>query len=107
MRVLYEKRAHNARKRTRTRHSWLYRAYIERGGTLHWLWKIRRRRWLRQAGLTCERCGAWENLTIHHRTYERLGHERRADIEVLCWHCHSSADSWRHLGGPGTPQELR
>jgi hypothetical protein len=27
-------------------------------------------------------------LTIHHRTYLRLGHEHRSDIQVLCWRCH-------------------
>jgi hypothetical protein len=25
---------------------------------------------------------------IHHRSYDRLGHERRADVTVPCWDCH-------------------
>ena len=27
-------------------------------------------------------------LEVHHRTYERLGHERQDDLVVLCARCH-------------------
>ena len=27
-------------------------------------------------------------LTVHHRTYARLGRERRSDVQLLCWRCH-------------------
>ena len=52
------------------------------------LWRLRRRIWILRAGGRCQRCGSRRRLTIHHRTYQRLGHERRADVTVLCWNCH-------------------
>jgi hypothetical protein len=59
------------------------------------LWRIRRRIWIIRAAGRCRQCGSRRRLTIHHRTYARLGHERYADISVLCWPCHQRAD------GPG------
>jgi hypothetical protein len=35
-------------------------------------------------------------VTVHHRTYARLGRERRPDVELLCWWCHRRVDYWRH-----------
>lgn len=32
---------------------------------------------------TCFACGQ-ENVVLHHRTYERLGHERLSDVVPLC-----------------------
>ena len=52
------------------------------------LWRLRRRIWILRAGARCQRCGSRRRLTIHHRTYQRLGHERRGDVTVLCWNCH-------------------
>lgn len=52
------------------------------------LWRLRRRIWIIRAAGRCERCRSRRRLTIHHRTYKRLGHERRADVQVLCWDCH-------------------
>lgn len=80
-------------KRRRKRHSLLYTLYMR-----SWLWRARRRIWLRQAGYRCQwpGCDATANLTIHHRTYARLGHERRGDVEVLCWVHHRQTDEWRH-----------
>jgi 5-methylcytosine-specific restriction endonuclease McrA len=52
------------------------------------LWRLRRRIWIVRAGGRCQHCHSRRRLTIHHRTYRRLGHERRADVTVLCWHCH-------------------
>lgn len=34
------------------------------------------------------RCPATRALQVHHKTYERLGEERDADLEVLCETCH-------------------
>jgi len=69
--------------RHRRRHSLLYIVYLRSP-----LWRLRRRIWILRAGGRCQRCGSRRQLTIHHRTYERLGHERRADVRVLCWDCH-------------------
>jgi hypothetical protein len=40
--------------------------------------------------------GGPATVTVHHRTYARLGRERRGDVELLCWRCHRSVDWWRH-----------
>lgn len=31
-----------------------------------------------------------EYLEVHHKTYERLGHERDEDLAALCWGCHDA-----------------
>ncbi len=43
----------------------------------------------------CEVCGSAEVdgrpetvLQLHHLTYERLGRELDADVQVICWRCH-------------------
>ena len=38
---------------------------------------------------TCEDCGAYERLQVHHKDYRGLGYEERSDLEVLCAQCHS------------------
>ena len=86
----------------RRRHSLLYVMYLRSP-----LWRLRRRIWIIRTFGRCEQCGRRRQLTIHHRTYERLGHERRADIAVLCWRCHqlehpprrasSTRRGWLHI----------
>jgi 5-methylcytosine-specific restriction endonuclease McrA len=39
----------------------------------------------------CEKCHRRSNLQVHHLTYERLGHERLTDLQVLCESCHEKA----------------
>ena len=83
--------------RWRRRRSLLYVVYLRSP-----LWRLRRRIWILRAGGRCQRCGSHRRLTIHHRTYRRLGHESRADVTVLCWNCHrrhhgaQSRSLWRH-----------
>jgi hypothetical protein len=67
----------------RRRHSLLYVMYLRSP-----IWRLRRRLWILQAGGRCERCRSRRRLTIHDRSYRRLGHERRGDVTVLCWDCH-------------------
>jgi hypothetical protein len=67
----------------RRRHSLQYLIYLRSP-----LWRLRRRLWILQARGRCQRCRSRRALSIHHRTYTRLGHERHADIKVLCWPCH-------------------
>lgn len=52
-------------------------------------WRMTRRAALRHYGKQCGRCGSAEDINIHHRTYERLGAEELADLEVLCRSCHA------------------
>lgn len=62
-------------------------------------WKQRRASVVMRSNLACERCGATFGtaaaLDVHHKTYERLGHERDTDLEVLCSSCHQVADQQR------------
>jgi 5-methylcytosine-specific restriction endonuclease McrA len=36
----------------------------------------------------CTLCRSTRSLEVHHRTYDRLGHENIEDLVVLCWRCH-------------------
>lgn len=60
-----------------------YRAYLQSVG-----WRKTRNRALGRAQFQCERCGAKRHIQVHHRSYERLGCESDADLEVLCRDCH-------------------
>lgn len=67
----------------------------------HWL--TLRDRIFYKRGRTCEDCGwdeDWQDdfrytnqgpLNLHHVTYARLGHERLADLRILCARCHYRA----------------
>lgn len=44
---------------------------------------------LEHYGEQCLLCGTTDELDVHHRTYERRGRERLADLTVLCRGCHS------------------
>lgn len=61
-----------------------YREYLL---TQHWL--TTRNRKLREARFLCQVCNGGGLLDVHHRTYERRGHEDMADLTVLCRACHS------------------
>jgi 5-methylcytosine-specific restriction endonuclease McrA len=41
------------------------------------------------AGHRCRLCYVDSGLTVHHRTYARLGHETTADLTALCAQCHA------------------
>jgi 5-methylcytosine-specific restriction endonuclease McrA len=61
-------------------------------------WRALRRGLILERGYRCERCGwAYGKLQLHHRTYERLGHELPADVELLCTRCHYG----EHVSGSG------
>jgi hypothetical protein len=82
------------------RHSLLYGLYLRSP-----IWRARRWWWYVTSRRRCERCGQRVALhgrgavTVHHRTYARLGHERRSDVELLCWGCHRRMDCWRYRSG--------
>ena len=49
----------------------------------------RKRQWaLTYWGNKCATCFTSRELEVHHRTYERLGHELITDLIVLCDGCH-------------------
>ena len=50
----------------------------------------------KQADNVCQRCGEGSaRLEVHHLTYERFGHERLADLKLLCQDCHKIEDEIR------------
>lgn len=53
-------------------------------------WRHRRERFLNRKGRVCEVCGSTENITVHHKTYARIGNERDRDLQVLCCGCHNN-----------------
>ena len=61
-----------------------YSKYLE---TPHW--KRMRDTMLMKSGHACQLCSSRRRLQVHHRTYERRGCERLADLIVLCDNCHA------------------
>lgn len=58
-----------------------------------WHWKITR--WAKRMQVRvmrgmvmCEKCRSTKRLQVHHKTYERLGHEKMSDLKLLCNSCH-------------------
>ena len=72
---------------TGRRHSLLYELYLDSP-----VWRLRRWWWFMTSDCRCARCrrrlvlhgGGPATVTVHHRTYVRLGRERRGDVELLC-----------------------
>lgn len=53
-------------------------------------WQDRRMRAMKRAGFRCQVCNAYGvRLNVHHRTYERRGHEDDRDLITLCEDCHA------------------
>ena len=52
-------------------------------------WKRKRQEVFRYYGKSCCLCGSRENLHVHHRRYDNLGHEPMEDLCVLCSSCHA------------------
>jgi hypothetical protein len=52
-------------------------------------WRQRRRDAIQRADGRCQVCNGSGPLEVHHRTYERLGHESPGDLTVLCRACHA------------------
>lgn len=60
-----------------------YEAYLK---SFHWHFMIRLKR--ESVGNKCEKCESSHNLQVHHLTYDRIGHERLDDLQVLCEYHH-------------------
>lgn len=52
-------------------------------------WQVVRRLAHERAAGRCQVCNQPGRLDVHHRTYERLGHELLSDVTVLCRDCHA------------------
>jgi hypothetical protein len=82
-----EYRAERAAREERLRalRSMPYRDYLQSPE-----WQATRRWHLKYAGFRCQLCNdADTTLDVHHRTYERRGHEYHKDLIVLCRGCHA------------------
>jgi len=81
-------RGRGARRRPRTGgdRAWYRGTYLR---SPHWRRTSAAAR--RRAGYRCEQCHRRTRLDVHHRTYERLGHERPEDLRALCRTCHDQA----------------
>lgn len=64
----------------------IYRDYINSQA-----WLDMRRNRMKLDGFRCVVCGFRHELTVHHKTYDRLGQEKMADLETLCVRCHNNA----------------
>ena len=64
-------------------HSQLYISYMQSDA-----WRSIRCEVLARDGHKCSCCGSDVKLCVHHRTYDRLGDERLADLVCLCEVCH-------------------
>jgi hypothetical protein len=53
------------------------------------VWKYRARCVRERWGFRCALCNATEPTEVHHRTYDRLGHEGEYDCLPLCAECHT------------------
>lgn len=68
-----------------------YRLYVDYLASPHWL--DVRQRW-KAANLFkgwvchCYGCDSREGLSLHHRTYERVGREELSDLVLVCVDCH-------------------
>lgn len=51
-------------------------------------WEEKRVYLFRRALFRCQVCNGKGPLEVHHRTYERVGHEYPIDLTVLCRDCH-------------------
>ena len=51
-------------------------------------WRLQRIRAIKRARGRCQACNSSKSLHVHHRTYERLGHEDPEDLTVFCDNCH-------------------
>ena len=60
-------------------------------------WAERKRRLFKKRGRQCEICGRDDRpLQVHHKNYDRLGHELDDDLLIVCEdECHPKADRER------------
>ena len=61
-----------------------YRTYLQSAR-----WAHLRELALEHYGDNCTLCGRRDDVNVHHRSYDRLGHERLSDLTVLCRGCHA------------------
>lgn len=73
----------------RRRHSSRYLSYLRSPA-----WFERRRKHLAKHGAHCKACGTLDKIHLHHKTYDRLGQEKDADLVALCERCHKAVHAY-------------
>lgn len=75
-------------------HTAKYKAHVSKNSAA---WRRTKAAVRARSGGRCEAfgCRVRKNLSVHHRTYKRLGHERMSDLEHLCPYHHRKADNRR------------
>jgi len=66
-------------------------------------WQARRQAALKYASYRCQLCNRGRKqgqIKVHHRTYDRFGHENPSDLTVLCRDCHDLFHAHRHVKRP-------
>jgi hypothetical protein len=69
-------------------------------------WQKRRFSMLRWSRRKCEECHGKNKLQVHHKTYERRGHELSSDLMVLCKDCHETLHLREEIARVGVNQTL-
>jgi hypothetical protein len=69
-------------------------------------WRRRRARAIKRADSRCEfvdkdgkRCWAYSKLHCHHKNYQNFGHEKQADLQILCEDHHAVAELMKMMRG--------
>ncbi len=70
-------------------------------------WRNMKQAIAKMRGNKCERCPSQFKLSLHHKTYERLGKELFSDLELLCERCHQKADEARAGAGKARSERAR
>ncbi|UZP01952.1 HNH endonuclease [Clostridium botulinum] len=53
----------------------------------HWI--NAKKRIIKRADYKCQLCGKRKKLSVHHNTYNNIGHEYTSDLIALCEDCHN------------------
>lgn len=69
-------------------------------------WKKKRDVCLAYWDNRCAICFSPDNLHVHHRTYDRLGHEQFTDLIVLCDDCHALYHGKTRMGAVSIDQAI-
>ena len=72
--------------------------YAAPGGQKQWYrlylktayWQRLRMKILGRAEYKCQQCSSKDGLSVHHKSYQRLGHEENGDLICLCIKCHNA-----------------
>ncbi len=62
-------------------------------------WKKRKERYYESHERKCKACGSRRKIHLHHKTYNRLGSERDADMVPMCERCHFNLHQWQRKIG--------